>query len=359
MFVKEMHIEVNQSTQKIAANRTRKLLDEEVDWLLNKNQQRLIQSRVTPRKDGSGGFEIKQFDIDAIRALLVTGREVSAYVADPRRTKALLPGDYAHLISDESVIKRADVDLAGNCVKPTSTTLQTNLLLLPLPLSPLGTGPYYGSVQVYINGGLVFDIQQFTQSRNTTYIGYDSKAEVFFLQHCILRELADAGWRIYWERYGERFYPKTFIIDLGPAAGTGSVIIDGQTFNGQSATYSMQVLDYYQQPAEDQSNRLTGSHIIQNLREVAFYKTQPESPISELAGGMLYTYTNKTFIVISNRFTYIRKARNISLTLGQDCELPPEYHQMICDLTVEYFKAMIADPNWEVKLKDNMTRTPI
>jgi len=92
MYVKEMHIEVNQSTQKIAANTTRKLLAPEVDWLLNKNMGRFIESRVTPKKDGSGGFEIKQFDIDAIRTLLVTGYDVSAYVADPRRVKAFLPG---------------------------------------------------------------------------------------------------------------------------------------------------------------------------------------------------------------------------------------------------------------------------
>jgi len=67
---------------------------------------------------------------------------------------------------------------------------------------------------------------------------------------------------------------------------------------------------------------------------------------------VLYTYTNKSFIVTSSRLSYVRKPQRISLSLGQDCEIAPEYHQLICDLTSEYFKAMIADPNWEVKLKD-------
>lgn len=354
-----MHIEVNQAVQKIAANRTRKLLDFEVDWLLNKNMDRFIYSRVTPKRDGSGGFEVKSFDMDAIRTILRPGVEVPTFVADPRRVKAFLPGDYAYLISDESTIKRAQVDLAGTPLKPAKTTLTKNLLLIPVFQSALGTGPYYANVQVYISSGLVFDMQQYTQIRGATFSGFDSKDEVFYVAPLLLRAISDLGWKVYWEKYAELVYPRTLVVDLGPMTYTGSITIDGVTRPAVASTYYVNELDFYQQPTEDQSNRLTASHIVQNLREVAFYKTQPESPITELAGHILYTYTNASFIVTSTRLTYVRKPQRISLSLGTDCELAPEYHQMICDLTAEYFKAMIADPSWEMKLKDNMTRTPI
>jgi len=186
-------------------------------------------------------------------------------------------------------------------------------------------------------------MQQYTQRRGATFSGFSSRDEVFFVSSCIARELADQGWKVYWERYAERYYPKTLIVDLGPITGTGSITTDGTTTQASADTYYVKVLDYYKQATEDQSNRLTASHIIQNLREVAFYRTQPESPISELAGQVLYTYTNKSFIVTSSRLSYVRKPQRISLSLGQDCEIAPEYHQLICDLTSEYFKAMIAD----------------
>lgn len=359
MYVKEMHIEVNQSVQKIAANRTRKLLDDEVDWLLNKNQGRFVQSRMTPKKDGSGGFEIKQFDIDAIRAIVVRGYEIPAFVADPRSYAAALPGNYGYLISDESIIKVAPLDSTLNPLAPTATTLTQNLLLLPITKSLLAVGPWYNQVQVFINNGLVFDIQQYTQSRNTTFTGYNSQAQVYEISGCILKELASQKWRVYWERYGTQFFPKTLIIETGPTVTSGSIMIDGITTVGQQKTYALQVVDYPGQPTQDQANRLTASHVVQNLREVAFYRTQPESPISELSGSQLYVYANKYFIVTNCRLSYIRKPRRISLPLGQDCELAPEYHQLICDLTVEYIKAMIADPSWDTKLKDDMTRTAI
>lgn len=359
MYVKEMHIEVNQSIQKIAANTTRKLLAPELDWLLNKNMGRLVYKYVTPRKDGSGGFELVQFGIDAIRSLLVTGCELPAYKADPRRVMALLPGNYSYLISDESVVKRAMYGTDGVPDQPVQRQLTSNLLLLPVPQSTLSGPPFYNGVQVYINGGLVFDIQGFAAARQGEYTGYNSKREVFYIAYCIQRELAKQGWQVYFQSYGDQYYPRTLIIDLGPLTGTASIIVDGVTTNATTASRSYIAYDYPQHPTEDQSNRLTSSDLVQNLREVAFYKTQPESPISELAGRVLYTYTNPDFIVTNTRISYVRKPQLISLSLGQDCELAPEYHQQVCDLTSEYFKAMIADPNWEVKLKDDITRTPL
>lgn len=355
MYVKEMNIEVKLSTQKIAGNRTRKLLDQEIDWLLNKCQERFIRSRVTPKKDGTGGFEILQDDLDAIRPLVKTGVVLPAYVADPRRIRCPLPGDYAYLTQDESVIKRTNP--TPSAPQPTTITATRYILQIPIRKSTAAIGPYYGQVQVSIGGNVVFDIGQYTIARDTNFSGFSDTNEIYNIPGIILNSVISQGWDAYWEWYQDKEYPRTIVI-ISSAPLTGSVIIDGVTTPGITSTTNVRIRDLQQVESEFQANRLTASNIVSSLLEVAFFGTQAEFPISELSGRSLYVYPNKTFIVSNTVISYVRKPRKISLILGTDCELAPEYHQLICDLVEEYFKAMIADPNWEVKLKDDMVRAP-
>lgn len=351
MYVKEMHIEVRQSMQKIAANKTRKLYDAEIDWLLNKNMQRFIQSRVTPKKDGSGGFEITQFDLDAIRTLLKTRVHLVASKHGSKRYASILPGDYSYLIGDLSLIKRA-------CSKAPSTSIVTeNILVIPLKKST-GTAPYYTAFTITINSVEEFNITTYTQERDTQFTGYTSAEEIYEITDAMIRYLNDKGFNAYWEQYGDSFYPKSLII-VSAGAITGSANIDSVVSNGVLKTRAYTAADIANTVATESANGLTPSNQVQDLQEVAFYGTSPEIPISELAGNNLYVYADKTFIVSKTLISYVRKPRRISITLGQDCELAPDFHQSICDLTVEYIKGMIADPNWEVKLKDNITRTPV
>lgn len=352
MDVREMHIEVMQATQKLAANKTRKLLPEEIDWLLNKCLGRFVQSRVTPKKDGSGGFEIKSFDVDAIRAIMATGVEVPAFIADPRRYQTIIPGDCAYFISDESVIKRPNQD-----DQLTTNLLSQNLLAFPVRKSLVPTGPWYTSASITINDAVAFDLVTYVTNRDASYSGFSSPQLITELAAVMLRALCDAGWDAYWESYGDIFMPRTLIVNTGAGSMAGSISIDAITLQGLQSAVSVQANDYPQRQTQDSSNRLTASNVIDNLREVAFYRTQAESPLSMLAGNKVYTYADKTFIVTTTRLSYVRKHKRISLILGDDCELAPEFHQLVCDLTEEYYKQMIADPNWETKLKDDMVRT--
>lgn len=349
-----MHIEVATATQKLAGNKTRKLFPQEIDWLLNKNMQRFVQSRVTPKKDGSGGYEIDAFNTDAIRMLMRTGVEIPAYIADARRYKSVLPGDYDYMISDEAVIKQP-----GVAEVPVKSTITEHLLLISINKSTLVNGPWYNSVTLTLNGGVAFNIQGYAAANNSTFTGFNSSDEIYEVTSAMMGVLAGIGWRAYWEYYGTLYLPRTLIIATGAVTATGSILIDGVTRAGVQQTITLQANDYPDQPTRDQTNRLTASHLVDNLREVAFYRTQPESPLSTLSGNLLHVYANETFIVTSTRLSYVRKPRRISLILGQDCELAPSVHQLVCDLTVEYYKNIIADPTWETKLKDNMVRTPV
>lgn len=354
MYVKEMHIEVDLSLQKIASNRTRKLLPQEIDWLLNKCMDRFIRTRARPKMmpNGAktGGFEMIQDDVDAIKALIRPGIVLPAYRFDDRRVQAALPGDYMYLLQDESVIKRIPPG-----VSPSVTYGTQYLNTFPIYPSTLTKAPYYQHVQTLVNGTLAFDIQSYVANRQQQWGGFSSSDEIWGIISPMFNQLRDQGYNVYWEYYGGHFRPRSVII-VTPAAITGQTTIDGVSTAIIAGTAPLQFMDAPYE-AEYQSNRLTPSNLVSSLLEVAFYGTQPEFPISEITDRSIYVYYRKDFIVSNVVISYIRKPRRISLILGVDCELSPEYHDMICDMTVEYTKAMIADPNWEVKLQDNMRRT--
>jgi hypothetical protein len=47
------------------------------------------------------------------------------------------------------------------------------------------------------------------------------------------------------------------------------------------------------------------------------------------------------------KITYIRKPKQISLSLGIDCELPTHSHQEIVDMTVSSILEGISDPRYQ------------
>lgn len=357
MYIREQHIEVRQGLQKIASNRTRKLLDAEIDWLLNKNYERFVRSKITPRKDGKGGFEILQDDVDSIRPLVKRGVILPAFLHDDRTVRCPLPGDYAYLTQDESVIKLSPYQ-GAILQAPATSTGTLHRLAIPLKRSHAATGPYYKQVSITINGSVIFDLGQYALAHDADYTGFTASDEIYALHGYLLKGLIDQGWNAYWEYYGSFNVPRNLII-VNNLPLAGSILIDGTTFPGIASTVNYRTQDFAQIASKYEANRLTASNVVSTLLEVAFYGTQPEFPISELVDKSLFVYTNKTFIVSNTVISYVRKPQRMSLILGTDCELPDGVHQLICDMTVEYVKAMIADPNWQVKLQDDMTRTTL
>ena len=108
------------------------------------------------------------------------------------------------------------------------------------------------------------------------------------------------------------------------------------------------------------ANRLESSENVQNLLGTSFYTTSVHSPISELSGNLLYIYYDNSFTVNSCEITYIRKPRILSLFLGSDCELAPEFHPTICDMATEYIKGRLENAQGQQLVeRDNETRVII
>lgn len=348
MTITEMNIEVRQSAQNIATNKKRLLLDDEIDWLLNKIQQRFIQSKIKARKDGSGGFEVDQLDTDAVRTILKT-KPLTINTIDNLEYICELPDDYAYLISDDS----KTFLLCG--LTPATITTNENILKVLFPESVASMAPYYATLSLTIDTTTVTLATILSSYQVSGYTGLSSATEKWIILAALLWYLRNVlNITVYWEKYLGIYAPQTLIF---PGKLAGSITID------TTATTGVLVTTSYSAPADISgsqfyANRLTNNIKLSTILKTAFYKPSSQSPLSTLQGNKLFVYSDSSFIVSGVSVDYIKKARRMSLLLNQDCELPEEFHQTICDLTVEYFKGMIADPNWEVKLKDNMTRNP-
>jgi hypothetical protein len=347
MNIREQHIEVSMATQNIASNTRRKLLPDEIDWLLNKNLERFIQSKL--KSKGNGAFQVDQLDADSIRTLLVTNRTIPVTDSfDSDVYVASLPGDYSYLISDDS----RTLSQCGT-PRPTLKTITESVLSLPL-YSSKSTPKYFSTVVITLNGNTISLLDIITAQQITGYTGLNSKEERYLIRDVMLWHMRNTlGIIVYWENYKSVYKPHSFIF---PGGTIGTITVDDTTTVNGIVT-SLSYNRYSSILGTWQANRLTPADKISTMRRTAFIKSSNLSPISEVSGRELTVYGDTGFIVTGVSIDYVKKPRRISLLLSQDCELPEEFHQAICDLTVEYFKAMIADPNWETKLKDNMTRS--
>jgi hypothetical protein len=329
MNVIDMHIEVNQSLQKIAANKTRKFLNEEIDWVLNKMQQRFIQLCLKPKLNQQGkpvgAFTVDQLRQDALRNL-IGSKEIACDITNPRKSIAILPADYSYLLDDRSKI-------LTNCGTDTKTTTVNPIRVINLVPHP-GVSPYFTTFSITINGKTV-SIPADLDSYNK-YSSYLNAEDINRFIGLVLYKLREQGVEAYWERYDDIYKQNSILV----SGGTGIVLnYSGSTITGNVTTVNKTITtSLITSSGIYAHNRLEESTGIFELLTTAFYKPSIQSPISELQSNRLIVHTDTNFTVTKVEISYIRKAKPISIILGSNCEIAEEFHQTICDLTVEYLK---------------------
>jgi|SRR6187551_218042 len=345
MTIWEMHLELDQSSQQIASHRTRKYRPEEKDWILNKMYARFIQSRIVPRKDGSGGFEVNQLQADAIRTLIMH-TTLDAYI-DPnsQRYKCILPNDYAYLLSDWSLTYPI---CNGN--EPTVISVSFPLYSLLLKQTTKDSAPFYETLTSH----LVTDVTIPTDlNYGHQYTGFQRKDDLTFLRQFITSK---GGY--YWERF-DNIYKPGYLLQpqYSGSAITPTLTIDGSLLTTTTTTNFSFTKHSTVTGSERKDNRLTATSKIPGLNATEFYKSSHYSPISELENNNLYVYYDSSFTVSQVGISYIRKYPPMSLSLGINCELPEEFHQTICDLATEYMKGRLGDVQGEQLIQnDNENR---
>lgn len=343
MTVRSMHIDIQQSTQLVAANLTRKWYPEEIDWVLNKIQERVIRQQLRPRKDAlgnlTGGFELDQAGADAIRMLVVTNAPLVPYIVDSRRYKCFLPSNYSYLLNDGSNTKMI---CDATVEEPTASHTHFRTAMRQ-EQCPVDAAPHYATMQLQMPDQTLTipdDLPAFND-----YAGYPEQKDISFLIPWILWK---TGW--YWERYDDLYKPSWYIQVQNTTPGTAAIVIEGVDINDTPAgddfiapVTTTKVYNYHTAAGNPVNNRLCATDIIRNLNQSSFFKTAYYSPITELSDNLLWVYRDSSFIVSGVEISYIRKPQPISLSLNTDCELAEGVHRLICDQAVEYMQARVKD----------------
>lgn len=351
MNIRDFHIEINQSVQKVAANTTRKYLSEELDWVINKMQDRFVQNKLQPMvKERGPKQSVDQLNVDALRNLIVSNKEVQAYVDTTTRVKCILPSNYMYLLSDSSYI-------ISNCrTASTTSTLPVSVHKLLASQTTKASAPYYVTSEMVI-GTDTISIPGSLPLTNA-HTGYIKKGDISELISFYLSRFRQLGYEVYWERYDTTYAPNTFLIISSSSTITlshDSVPVTDLTT--QSLTYTQ-----YNEVVTPKFtyNRLEASENVQALLTTAFYTTSAMTPISELVGTNLYVYHDTSFTVRKCSISYVRKPQRVSLSLGSDCEVAEQFHQIICDMCTEYIKGRIEDGTGEQLIRqDNDTRVKL
>lgn len=335
MDVKSQHIEVLQSLNQIGANRNGKYQSDQIDWVLNKMQDRFIRSCLKDKT--GGGFELDQVKSDDISNLVVSNVGLNAYLDGTNRYKTFLPPNYQYLLSDYSTTKNL-------CGTETAVVLPKTLYLdaIRQTRSAKGSAKYYVTNTVLIKGTTVA-ITDFPYGYS--YTGFNSVEDFIFLVPHIAKM---GGW--YWEKVAGNIYPQQYVrLSETAGSGTSKITVDGTDYtNGTIDTLSLQV---HTNTGTAHVNRLTPSNLIPSLN-TPFYKSSYYSPISELNSNVLYIYRDSSFTVSVVTVSYIRKPQPISLSLNTSSELSSSACQIICDLSVEYIKGVLENVDG-VKIKNN------
>lgn len=353
MNVRDMHIEINQSLQQVAANRTRKYLSEEIDWVLNKQQDRFIQSCLRPVNMSQPELMkfrfADQIRADALRYLLVVNKELECTKKDASCVQAILPPDYQYLMTDAS-------NMVNLCGDTRTEDTETRLFhTLQLSKSSLPAGPYYLTGNTIQVGAVILQIPGSLPMYNT-YQGYTTKEDVVFLKEWILAQLWKQGVEVYWEKFGSFYRPNCFIF---PGAQPNPLTITWDSVNStlvNSESYDVVVQSRSSTATVTTDNRLLSPYDVTSIY-TPYYAPSIKSPASELSGNSLIVYQDENTTVKSVFISYIRKPQPISLSLDSSCEIAEQFHQTICDLSTEYILGQLKDQTGkQAKTQDNETR---
>ena len=378
-----MHIAIQQGVDKINSLQADMLLPEEIDIELNKTLYRFLNTKYGSRSNKYGkGFEESQKRIDDLRSLV---KEYSAPVTYKEQynnnfwvDQFRLPYDYLYLVNQRSEV------FINNC-EPISFTFDdtspTGYFIMPLEGLHNGT---------HMNTALTIAADPEDPSLGIHTVSHQSAQITNFVYPQDINNykafLTDptnwtTGIEVYWEQYGSLNFPNSFIIIVdftstipffnwdasepqtnatAPTKIT-TLVSEFATANGDLssdenkvfyAQYTPNGLGTKRLPSAVATREFATNKFIQHddiftLLEDPFNTTKHTSPLTTMRGEFIDLYTSDIFIIDKVKITYIRKPKQISLSLGISCELPEHTHQEIVDMTVSSILEGISDPRYQ------------
>lgn len=345
MTVKEMVVDVRAQLQRIAANKSRKLQDDQIDWFLNSTQQMMIETSIKSVL-GSSRYQIKENRYENISGLIVNLYQMQA-IWDGEKYMSILPPDFWYLLDDGSRVSQLCI---GDTMSIGYEVL--NITRVPFPFSPQTTG-CYNDVQLLYNNATVFNLRSLLNTRQKfNWSGLPSTDAHFYIRSLMVQELAKIGIKAYWEQFYTFDYPYHLIFAYPGTSVPITLLMDGGTYNSTSEELTTAI------HSNSRTKILAPNTMISSDKEFSsnttpYFKTSYISPISQKGPAIIYTHADNSFIVCNTVVNYIRKPAVISLSLGTDCELSPRVHQQLCNKTTEVILNRLDDPDWKEITQQN------
>jgi len=356
MTVTEMHHAVEQGLHKVASNSYDTFLPEEIDFALNKMQERFIKQRFWNISDPKGtGLHGSQKRVDDLR--IITVLDYNDDVVTPNlyadHEDFDLPTDYMFLINGRVKILYDDCQVDPELV--TNGTFQNPNGSANATGWTLGTGDPSAYKWVVANQTIA---HQSGSTDPATHAVRVKKGNKYLISVNVFGTSAQAG-----------ASNGSFTISLGAPGtpgvsntsytfdyATGSNLTIYQTTHGTVAkqfelhaladNVSLQI-----NPSTDYDGRIDNISVKRikeiplrivepdetyNLLNNPFATSTPSSAIGVINGTYVKVFNNKSYLLKGLNADYIRIPTEISLSSAQDCELADHTHQEIVDLTVKH-----------------------
>jgi hypothetical protein len=182
--------------------------------------------------------------------------------------------------------------------------------------------------------------------------GFPQNDAHFYARQLLVQELGKVGIDVYWEKYHTFHYPYHLIFVSTSNAVPITLQVDGTVYNSTNEQLTTEI------HSSSGSVNLAPNSMMSTDKEMAvsvtpYFKTSYISPVSEKGEGVIYTHADNSFIVYKTTINYIRKPAVISLSLGTNCDLSADVHQLLCNKAAEMVLNRLDDPTWKDLTEQN------
>jgi|21_taG_2_1085346.scaffolds.fasta_scaffold05121_4 hypothetical protein len=401
MNVREMHLAIRQGVDKINSLQADMLLSQEIDIELNKSMFRFVNTKYGRNNLYRQGFEQSQKRIDDLRTLVTEFEEPVTYKGPHDSNFFIdqfrLPNDYLYLVNQKSILYTSN-----DC-----ETIQYNLdnssplsyFVFPLEylyldletnkpvIETSGFNDPYNSPGGFVkNLAMLADLDDYTLGFSypfapITISPYNYPQDLETLRLDILDSTNwGAGFEWHWEQFGEINAPNSFIVTVdttqhtyfnwdlstgspitqligvhNPISGANPSSISSWSKVNAQYTDSYAVAKRIVSSNAERSvafNKFVQQDDIFKLLDDPFNTTKHTSPLTTIRGNYIDIYTSDIFIIDKVKITYIRKPKEISLTLDKSCELPVHTHQEIVAMAISSILEGLNDPRYSTHQKE-------
>ena len=377
MTVQEMHHAVEQGLQKVASNSFDTFLPEEIDFALNKMQERFVKQRFWALSDPKAqGLHGAQKRVDDLRILTVLDYSDDVVTPDlyADHEDFDLPTDYMFLINGRVKILyddcQVDPELVTNSTFSNADSWSLGLGTDPstykwaitsghLKHSSGSTDPARHSIRVvkgnkYLVTFLLKDATQgtagyagsLTVSLNDVIAGGSNTSPTFSYTSGSTNMLNNTSDTV--KKQIELEVITDWRSDSANSPGNNNVL----RFN-PSSDFTGRIDEVSVRRIKEIPLRIIEPDDAYNILGNPFATSTPNSAIGIVNNTEIKVFNNKSYLLKGLNADYIRTPVEISLSSGVDCELADHTHQEIVDLTVKHLLEATESQRYQTNIAES------